>query len=278
MGKWTPESEREFFAKHRGGLVDAAEKSGAAGVFAFVDAFGDDHERRVLYVFSLRALNVFDWPHRSLDLLVKVADFGLAELRAQADAAEEDEVSARRMMGAHTLSFNLSMDLADCWPGDEIERTRVHLKRGLRAAEDCLSWCPEDRPGLLAQDHWVRGVHRVALGDREGAMESWEASLSQATIHAKDRGLPTEIGKECYFGILLPSGLLGTARMLSGDSDGLQLYIDAMVSLGMQVDNPKMKQAADSAIQQIEIIRAKYLEPYAIDLPLVEDVEGAEEE
>jgi len=49
---------------------------------------------------------------------------------AASEAAPDDQAREGLLQGASILSYNLSADLADCWPGDTLERTRAHFEAG----------------------------------------------------------------------------------------------------------------------------------------------------
>ena len=80
---------------------------------------------------------------------------------AASEAAPDDQAREGLLQGASILSYNLSADLADCWPGDEKERTRAHFEAGLAAAKDCVRWREElqNPPGTLSMAWWAKGMH-----------------------------------------------------------------------------------------------------------------------
>lgn len=258
----TYQEQLDFFNQHWPAMAEAAESDGAAGVIAFIDGFGDDLERRVLYMFARRGLGSDEWEGKSLDLLIEVAEAGIAEMLRQGESAEDKETRNKRIDSANVVSFNLAADLADCWPGDSMPRERRHFERGLKAAEDCLMWREMlGKPaGPFSMAFWVHGMHALSLDDTETAVSSFKSSLEYAQQAAEDEGASAEIAPESTFGVILEAGYLGLARWKAGDGGGRELYEEAIAAFGSQLEDEGKRSDAQFGIDQLETVKAKYID------------------
>ena len=253
MQTW--EEQKAFFDTHWPAMKAAVESGGGKAVVELIEGFEDDLERRVLYIFARQGLAMGDWEGKSLDPYVEVCDAGVAEMLRQAESAPDEEVTLKRVNGAHVVSFNLAADLADCWPGDGAVRSRSHFERGLQAAEDCLRWCAPEVTAGFARDHWAKGMHQVSLGDHAGAAESFERSEAHATKAAEER----EATPTGDFGVLIASGYGGLARWLDGQPSGKQQYEEAIKAFKSQLEDEERREDAEFGIAQLETVREKYL-------------------
>ena len=115
----TFEEQLAFFKEHWPSMRTACEEDGTEGLIGKILAYEDDLERRVLFMFARQGISDPSWELGDFDLLIAVADAGIAEFLRQAEAAEDDETRAKPTDGANVISYNLAADLADCWPGDD---------------------------------------------------------------------------------------------------------------------------------------------------------------
>jgi len=197
-----------------------------------------------------------------LDYTVAVADAGIAELERLLPAAEDAVERQNLLRALHMLNFNLAADLADCWPGDELPRERRHFERGLKAGNALLSPVFEGAvlPHVLANDHWVRGMHQLSLGDAAGARESWGRALVHGAEGAR-RGGQAATGRDSTLQVLLLTGYFGLASFLRGQESretGPVLYRAAVGDLASRAGNPDDSEEASLFIQQLEKVRQKY--------------------
>jgi len=260
-GMQTYQEQLDFFNEHWPEMATAAEADGCAGIVEYIDGFDDDLERRVLYMFARQGLGSKDWPGRSLDLLIEVADAGMAELIRQAEAAPDKETRNKRVDGANVISFNLAADLADCWPGDDTPHEQRHFERGLKAAEDCLKWREMlGKPaGPFSMAYWVHGMHALSLGDTQTAISSFDSSLEYAREVAADAGASTELAADSTFGVLLEAGYLGLAQWKAGEAGGQELYDRAIAAFTAQLADEDKQEDARFGIDQLETVKAKYI-------------------
>ena len=256
----TYQDQADFFKQHWPAMKDAAEAGGSAGVIGFIAGFDDELQRRVLYAFARMGLAMEDYQGKSFDLLIEVADAGIAEFMAQSEAAEDAETKAKRIDGANMISFNLAADLADCWPGDEAQREPRHFERGLKAAEDCIRWREELKkpPGPRSMAWWAKGMHQLSLG-RPDATASFARSLEYAQQAAKDEGSEAEVGAGSTFAVILGAGYLGLALEISGQEGGQELYDEAIRTFKVQLEDEATKEDAQFGIDQLEVVKGKYV-------------------
>ena len=171
----------------------------------------------------------------------------------------DEEGKLKRLNGAHIISFNLAADLADCWPGDAGPRTESHFRRGLEAAEDCLSLCRPDITNGLANDYWIKGMHQISLGDATGAAASFSKSIQNAARAARENGKPDTLGEDGAFGVILGYGYAGLALQMAGDPEGAALYQQAIDTFKAQCEDEEKKGDAEFGISQLEEVYAKYV-------------------
>lgn len=244
--------------QHRKAMGDALNQGGAGAVVEYIQGFDSEPLRRVLYIASKNVLAPPDSAGKRLDDLIVVADAGVAEMRRQIDAEPDAEARARIVHGAHIVSYNLAAELADCWPGDDFPRTRAHHERGVRAANDCLSWSqPAGAPKPIANDYWVRGIHELALGDVEAASGSWTKALEHAVKAAEADVRSTDVGPDGTFPVNLSAGYLGLARWAAGDEEGRRVYDDAVAAFRAQLGG-EQGDDAKLAIGQLEKTREQH--------------------
>lgn len=258
--------QKEFFDTQWPAMREAAEKAGAQGVIEHIRSFSDDLERRVLFVFARMGLAMQDWEGKGFDPYIEVCDAGIAELCDQARAAGDagdGKVFAQRLSGAHIISYNLAADLADCWPGDDDPRTTAHFERGLKAAEDCLSWCEPGNIDGLSMDWWVRGMHQLSLGERTGALAAWEKSFEYARKSAEAQGGPEvvtgEVTAEAAFAVILGSGYVGLANAVLGRPGGFEQFEQAVGVFTSQMPDENLRDDATFGIAQLQCVQGKYL-------------------
>lgn len=251
-----------FFRFNRAALKEAAALGGPA-VVELIRTFETFAERLIMYTLARQALIMEDGGlHGGLDCTVAVADAGIAEVERLLPAAEDAVERQNLLRALHMLNFNLAADLADCWPGDELPRERRHFERGLKAGDALLARVFEGAvlPHVLANDHWVRGMHQLSLGEFVAARESWGRALVHAAEAAR-RGAMPPAGRDSSLQVLLITGYFGLAGFLRGQESrdtGPVLYGAALADLAFRAQNPEDSEEASFFIQQLEKVRQTY--------------------
>lgn len=263
QGDEMPE-EKEFAEVHWDELQTAMESGGADAVIEFVNGF-DDEERRKLYSFAQQSWSFYgrEWEGKNLDDYIVVAEAGITEGLRQAEAATDPEEANRLKDFVNVLSYNMSADLAECWPGDEVPREKRHFEAGLKAAEDCLRWREELGKGPLpfALAHWAKGMHQMSLGDNANAAKNFRKSFDYGTEYAKDEGISPDVSPEGDLIVILDAGYIGLAEWGTGDkAAGKAHYDEAIATFQAQVENyPDKKDGAEFGINQLEWVKAKFI-------------------
>lgn len=246
--------QQEFFEKHRQAMQEAALRDGAAGVAAFVAAFEDALERRVLCVFARQAVQLDRAFARDLDLYVGVARAGIEECLAQSRelASSDPDLAARCKDTANVISYNLAADLADCWPDDGLRRGPRHFEVGLQSAKDCIGWREElDKPPYPHSiAWWARGMHELSLGRIDDAVDSFGRSTEFARRAADD--------DESAFGVVLGRGYEAIARGARGDAGAEDVWSDATGIFESQKDDSERADDAKFGLEQLRIVRDRY--------------------
>ena len=260
-GSKSMEAKAAFPEIHWEEMRTRMEAGGATAVADFVAGFNDE-ERRKLYSFAQISFYGREWEGKSFDGYVEVANAGIAEGLRQAEAATSAEDSARLIDFANVLSYNLSADLAECWPGDTLPRERRHFEAGLKAAEDCIRWREElgKGPGPFATAYWAKGMHQLSLGDAGGASENFKRSLDYYVEVAKEAGEATEVSPEAGFGLILADGYLGLAEWAKGNAAGKGRYEVAVAAFREGAEKyPDKKDDFQFGIDQLEWVKKKFI-------------------
>ena len=206
-------------------LRAAMERGGAAEVIRYIEAIEDPETRRTVYAVAQKGFGNRKWDGRNFDALVEVVTAGIGETLQQALQAGDGETAWKLTDFANRLSYNLSADLAECWPGDEAPRERHHIEAGLRAAEDCVRWRRElgKPPDRRAMAYWAVGMHQMSLGNLYEAVGAFETASGLARLSVVGTGRDeVKVGSD--FGVLLYAGYLGIVRWMLGDPEGRAQY------------------------------------------------------
>ncbi|MDE0959250.1 MAG: hypothetical protein OSB09_00555 [Planctomycetota bacterium] len=229
-----------------------------SGVVSLIDHIGSKSEpmqRRGLFLMASQRISAGQNLSRSLSDLIAISRAAIDEFATQAESETDRDERARRLDGANILSYNLSADLAPCWPEDPEPRTVDHYQEGIRCAEDCLRWRSELNKGAVPfhMAWWALGTHRCGLADWSAAVEAFGKSLEAAQDNARESATPVEGGPDASFLINISTGWLEFARWRGGDKTSYDRFlkvIDAFSQIARRNDDDH----ADSmlGIQQLE--------------------------
>ncbi|HUT97582.1 MAG TPA: hypothetical protein VM054_00735 [bacterium] len=255
-------TEKEFPENHWEEMKRLMERGGPRAVIEFVAGFPDDLERRKLYAFCNQAFSMRDWNGKNFDGLVEVVEEGIAEGLRQAAAAGDAETRDKCTDYANMMSYNLSANLAECWPGDEEPRERRHFEKGLELARRCVAWRGELKKaaGPFSMAHWACGMHALSLGNATAAREDFEKSLDYAVKNARESGAVAECASGGDFSVVLGHGYLGLARMAAGDAVGREIYDNAVDAFQATVEDfPEKKDDARFGLDQLRWVESRVL-------------------
>jgi tetratricopeptide (TPR) repeat protein len=237
------------------------ETGGAAAVAEFVGAFNDE-EKLKLYSFAQRAFYGREWEGKSFDGYIDIVNAGIAEGVRQAEAASDPEDSAKLLDFANVLSYNLSADLAECWPGDTLPRERRHFEAGLKAAEDCLRWREELKKGPFPFSiaYWAKGMHQLSLGEAADALENFVKSYDYAREYARAEGKDDAVSAEGDFVVILGAGYVGLAEWVQSAETGQGRYEEAVAAFREGAQKyPDKKDDFQFGIDQLEWVKKKFI-------------------
>jgi hypothetical protein len=238
---------------HWDALRAAMEEGGPERAAAFVEGFAPP-EQRALYLFGVRALCQREWAEKSFDGQIAFARAGIACGLRQAEAEQDPQERDKRVDFANVLSYNLSANLAPCWPGDDAPRATRHLEAGLEAAEACLRWREQlgKGPFPFSIAYWAQGAHQLALGRDPRA--AFTRALETAQEHARAEGQPDTV--EASWLVALSAGYLGLGERAQGeDSDR---YGAAVAALEAMLQDPAREEDARFCLDQLRVVEARF--------------------
>ena len=194
------------------------EADGRNGLLAFIMGFEDSRDQRQLLFFAHVAFNQRDWEGKDLDKITEITQSGIDEMLRQSEAEEDLEKKDRFKNLGNIMSYNLSANLADCWPGDDVPRDERHFQIGLSAAIDCIRWREElkGEPSHFSMAWWAKGMHELSLGRKEASLQSFEEAQKFAIQAAKIEGHETSINAQGHWSVLLSEGYIAIAKCASG--------------------------------------------------------------
>jgi tetratricopeptide (TPR) repeat protein len=222
---------------------------GAEEVIRYIREF-QPCERLELYRLAREIMVFQGWEGQNLDDISAVSEEGIQEAMDQANRAT-DQLSIEILLDmANVMSYDLSADLAICWPGDTMTRARRHFERGLSAALQCIEWRRELEKGdySLFLAYWAAGMHQLSLGRHREAVYNLVKSLNHAQQFTIDQGRPLGLAPQVGFELILAHGYLGLAMELCGYEDdqyerairafreGMELYPELAEDYGFGID------------------------------------------
>lgn len=219
------DEELKFPDTHLVEIKSSYDERKAHGVIEFIGSFETIDERRAL--FGLARRTICRQENTDLDSLVAIAQAGIADCMRAADTAKSagDADAAYKLKdAANIFSYNLSADMAECWPQDSIPRTVRHFEIGLSASEDCLRWRHElnKGPWPFSIAWWAKGAHELSLGRPFEAVESFrkEKRYAELVLAEKDE----KLDPNSDFGCVIADGYLGLALTAAGDPTGIGIF------------------------------------------------------
>ncbi len=242
-------------------LKAAMERGGAPEVVRYIDAIADPETRRTVYAIAQKKFGNREWAGRDFDALVEVVTAGIGETLRQALETEDGETAWKLTDFANRLSYNLSADLAECWPADDAPRERRHFEAGLRAAEDCVRWRRElgKTPDRRAMAYWAVGMHQMSLANLHEARGAFETASGLARLAVVGTGRD-EIRAGSDFGVLLYAGYLGIARWTLGEPEGRAQYESACAAFDATAakSDGEEKEDAVFGVEQLRWVARKF--------------------
>jgi len=245
-----------------GTLKALMETDGAGAVVGYILDLEDPTERLALFYFARPAFAYREWKGKNLDDLVTVGEAGIAEALAQAERAADEGARRDLVEWANVEAYNLSADLAECWPGDDLPREQRHFEKGLELADRCLAWRRElgEGPFAFSLAYWARGMHELSLWNVEQARDDFAAALEQSKTCAGEEGLSADCVPGGDFCVILNTGYLGLALWIQKDPMGPVLYYRALGAFqDSAVDFPETADDSLFGAEQLEKVRGIFL-------------------
>ena len=241
-------------------LTQILADEGPYGVLEYIDGF---EETTQIELFSIaRQVMVFGrWSDRNLDEIVMVGEAGIEQVMAMANAAT-DQLEIQTLLDiANVMSFNLSADIAQCWPGDTLYRSEELLQRGLSAALQCVEWRRElnkDDYSLYIA-YWAAGMHQMSLNRPQEAVYNLVKALNHAQQYTIDSGLTLGLCPSAGFDLLLAHGYLGIAMEMCGMEDDQYSRAISAFHQGME-EYPEWSEDYSFGIEQLQWARGNLID------------------
>lgn len=255
----------EFPELHWDRLRQEMEDNGPDGVISFIETF-EPKDRLQLYSFAQRAFSGREWGkaarNKNFDDYISIANAGINEALRQSQEATEPERKTGLKDFGNMMSYNLSADLAYCWPGDEIPREQRHFDAGLKAADNCIQWRDElNKPASRkSMAWWAKGMHQISLNDSAGAVYSLAKAFEYNLQDEAENNRPSDLSPESSFGALLGAGYLGIAEALNGNPAGRERYNEACNLFRTQIEQHEdKKEDAMFGLEQLQTVEKRYL-------------------
>jgi hypothetical protein len=256
--------EIEFPEIHWPAMQSAMENEGVEATIAVIEKI-ELPQRLNLFAFAQQAFGQRAWKNKSLAKqteLVKAGICAAMEFSKSISLDGDAERAANIKDFANVMSFNLSADLAECWPGDDVVRQETDLKAGLAAAEDCVRWRHEleKGPTPFSMAHWVLGMHQISLAQYEEAVKNFSQAVEYGQKAATANNRSSEITASGDFSPIVSYGYLGIAETLAGQSSGKEKLTKALAVFKEQAEQePALADDANFGISQLEYVSKKFL-------------------
>lgn len=251
----------ELVEQHWDEMRDRMERGGAHAVGAFIDTFADPEERRTLWSFAQKAFMGRDWKGKSFDVLIDLVGAGMDESLVQYAETTDPAAQQKTKEHANVLAFNLSAELAECWPGDERPRERHHFETGLALAEDCIRWRRQlgKPPERRALAYWAAGMHHLSLGNRREALGYFDiaAALAAEEVAGTEKAGIKPGGDSTA---ILYEGYAGLAAWAMGEPAGRDRYeraVQAFEGSVAQLEG-EAKNDAQFGLDQLRVVERKF--------------------
>ncbi len=257
-------NEKEFPENQWEPLRQAMQTEGPQGAVGFVQTLSDPEQRRKLFLFGQGAFGVRDWEGKNWDDHIRFTQAGIQEGLDQAEALLDPAQRDALVDFANLLSYNLSADLCDCWPGDRIPRTKEHFETGLRLVEQCLVWRTQFKKGPMPfyLAHWAKGMHLISLSRPEEAIEAFQAALECAQQIAREKEKSTEKGPDAHWSVLGVYGYQALAERLAEREEGAKHFDEACSALSEAGEKyPDEKGDHRFMLDQVLEVETRYLNP-----------------
>ncbi|MDF2628359.1 MAG: hypothetical protein K0R39_2190 [Symbiobacteriaceae bacterium] len=233
------------------------EDGGPDAVFAYIDTYPDEQDKMDLFAMAARKFYGQDWPGKSIDRYAKFADKVIHRYLSKAEAAPNQEAADKFTQFANVNSYNLSANLAECWPGETPGYESRHFQAGLAAARRCVALRTKLNKGdtALCHAYWMAGAHLLALRQYRAAEESFITAYHYA--HGTD---PVACTDESSLDEIMMAGFIAVARWAAGDGGAGRLYDQACQAFAATVARDEAKKEdATFYLDQLKHVKRLYV-------------------
>ena len=232
---------------------------GSDALIEYIEEFNPP-QRLQLYQLAREVIVFSVWDGQNLDDIITVSEAGIQEAMGQANKAPNTLAVVALLDLANVMSYNLSSDLAECWPGDTLTRHERHFERGLSAALQCVAWRHELDKGdySLFIAFWAAGMHQLSLDRPREAVFNLVKSLNHAQQYTIDQSRPLGLTPQAGFELILAHGYLGLAMEMCGDDDDQYERAISAFEEGIE-EYPELADDYGFGIAQLQWVRDKLL-------------------
>ncbi len=232
---------------------------GPDALIEYIEEF-NSQQRLQLYQLAREIMVFSEWEGQNLDDIVTVSEAGIQEAMGQANNATNSLAIEALLDLANVMSYNLSADLAECWPGDTLTRHERHFERGLSAALQCVEWRRELGKGdyALFIAFWAAGMHQLSLDRPREAVYNLVKSLNHAQQYTVDQGRLLGLNPQAGYELILAHGYLGLAMEMCGKDDDQYERVISAFEEGIE-EYPELADDYGFGIVQLQWVREKLL-------------------
>ena len=233
------------------------EDGGPEAVFAYIDAHDDEQDQMDLCTMAARKFYGQDWAGKSIDRYAWFADKVIHRYLSKAEAAPDQEAADKFTQFANVNSYNLSANLAECWPGEEPGYESRHFQAGLAAARRCVALRTKLNKGdtALCHAHWIVGAHLLALRQFRAAEEAFTTAHRYA--HGTD---PVACTDESSLDVIMTAGFVAVARWAAGYGGAGRLYDQACQAFAaVAARDEAKKEDATFYLDQLKHVKRLYV-------------------
>lgn len=191
-------------------LTSSFVKTGMVGIENHLDELPDSGDRRLFLLDSIRtAIDATYIENKQLDRMQEIYEACIAEALAIANGDE------KLIQYANVTSYNLSANLADCWPDAEEKRFERHFTAGIESARRCLDLRVQLKkpPATMAMAYFILGVHEYSLKQYSKAELAWQSKWENELLDQETTFQDVDLN------VLLSRGLIGLAGLSMGAAD-----------------------------------------------------------
>ncbi|MBC8144572.1 MAG: hypothetical protein H7X80_03235 [bacterium] len=230
-------------------LQSSMEREGVEGTVRFIHELDDDGQldafERAQRLFGPRGTAPVDFDDYISLIHIGMEDAMRHSRRGGGDASKDL---------ANRMSFNMSADLAACWPDDERVRDKRHFEEGLKAAEDCIRWRnelnkPDERKSIA---WWAKGMHLFSLDRLDDSLDAFRTATTLSGV-APDADPQSSM----TFSQLLNIGYCALAQIAQGHESGRPTLERVRAAYREQFADPAKKEDAEFGIDQLTTVEKR---------------------